>query len=411
MKDELHQDSKISQMQISQCVKQALVIAWRKSVSAYTSTVPAIYLAWIRERAAANTERWKSRGSYRNLFAACGFTYQRTEKVCNHYGVPVIEDAAEAIGTLYHNHHIGTIGKVGAFSFNGNKIITTSGGGMVVSNDKAIIERIRKLSTQAREPVPHYEHVEIGYNYRLSNVLAAIGLGQMGVIEERVRRKREIYEYYSTHLSDVSGLSFVDEMPYGRHTRWLSVMLVNADEFGADREQIRLKLEDHNIETRPLWKPITLHVVIKGVPRSRFQDCDDKFLWGYTAISNQDSWDRGYNGWGSGPGLSNFQVASTGDHHYVGIDSASTVIEMVEAGADMFLNWVYRTTSGGAIQDPNGVGCNDSVTTPEPWNGFSNRNWTMGGGSVGISNADGKPGNQRHTIMNGFICNIMYGAC
>lgn len=186
--------------------------------------------------------------------------------ICNHYGVPVIEDAAEAIGTLYHNHHVGRIGKVGAFSFNGNKIITTSGGGMVVSNDKAIIERIRKLSTQAREPVPHYEHVEIGYNYRLSNVLAAIGLGQMGVIEERVRRKREIYEYYSTHLSDVSGLSFVDEMPYGRHTRWLSVMLVNADEFGADREQIRLKLEDHNIETRPLWKPMHLQPV--------FQDCE-----------------------------------------------------------------------------------------------------------------------------------------
>lgn len=186
--------------------------------------------------------------------------------ICNHYGVPIIEDAAEAIGTLYHNHHVGTIGKVGAFSFNGNKIITTSGGGMVVSNDKAIIERIRKLSTQAREPAPHYEHVEIGYNYRLSNVLAAIGLGQMGVIEERVRRKREIYEYYSTHLRDVSGLSFVDEMAYGRHTRWLSVMLVNVDEFGAAPEQIRLKLEEHNIETRPLWKPMHLQPV--------FQDCE-----------------------------------------------------------------------------------------------------------------------------------------
>lgn len=183
--------------------------------------------------------------------------------VCERYGVPVIEDAAEAIGTRYRNRHPGTIGKIGTFSFNGNKIITTSGGGMVVSDDKSIIDRIRKLSTQAREPVPYYEHIEIGYNYRLSNILAAIGLGQLSVIEDRVRRKREIYDYYSTQLSDLTGLTFVDEMPYGRHTRWLSVMLVDAAQFGADREQIRLKLEEHNIESRPLWKPMHLQPVFK----------------------------------------------------------------------------------------------------------------------------------------------------
>ncbi|MBZ0319454.1 MAG: aminotransferase class I/II-fold pyridoxal phosphate-dependent enzyme [Anaerolineae bacterium] len=183
--------------------------------------------------------------------------------ICDHYGVPVIEDAAEAIGTLYHDRRPGTMGKLGAFSFNGNKIITTSGGGMLVSDDKSLIDHARKLSSQSREPVPHYEHVEIGYNYRMSNVLAAIGLGQLSAIEKRVQRKLEIYEYYRTHLSKVPGLTFVDEMPYGRHTRWLTVILVDAKQFGADREQIRVKLEEHNIESRPLWKPMHLQPVFK----------------------------------------------------------------------------------------------------------------------------------------------------
>lgn len=187
----------------------------------------------------------------------------RIMAICDEYGVPVIEDAAEAIGTLYHNRRPGTMGKLGAFSFNGNKIITTSGGGMLVSDDKSLIDHARKLSSQSREPVPHYEHVEIGYNYRMSNVLAAIGLGQLIAIEKRVQRKREIYDYYRTHLSKVPGLTFVDEMPYGRHTRWLTVILVDAKQFGADREQIRLKLEEHNIESRPLWKPMHLQPVFK----------------------------------------------------------------------------------------------------------------------------------------------------
>ncbi len=187
----------------------------------------------------------------------------RIMAICDEYGVPVIEDAAEAIGTLYHNRRPGTMGKLGAFSFNGNKIITTSGGGMLASDDKSLIDHARKLSSQSREPVPHYEHVEIGYNYRMSNVLAAIGLGQLIAIEKRVQRKREIYDYYRTHLSKVPGLTFVDEMPYGRHTRWLTVILVDAKQFGADREQIRLKLEEHNIESRPLWKPMHLQPVFK----------------------------------------------------------------------------------------------------------------------------------------------------
>lgn len=183
---------------------------------------------------------------------------------CEHYGVTVIEDAAEALGARYRNRHPGTIGRLGAFSFNGNKIITTSGGGMLVSNDEALITHARKLSSQAREPFPHYEHVEIGYNYRMSNVLAAIGCGQLQVIDDRVRRKREIYEYYRQHLGDIPGLTFVDEMAYGRHTRWLTVMLVDPNEFGADREAIRLKLEEHNIESRPLWKPMHCQPVFQS---------------------------------------------------------------------------------------------------------------------------------------------------
>lgn len=184
--------------------------------------------------------------------------------ICDRYGVTVIEDAAEALGARYRDRHPGTMGRMGAFSFNGNKIITTSGGGMLVSNDKALIDHARKLSSQAREPVSHYEHIEIGYNYRMSNILAAIGMGQLTALEDRVRRKREIYDTYRARLSDLHGLTFVDEMPYGRHTRWLSVMLVDAEAFGADREQIRLKLEEHNIESRPLWKPMHLQPVFKG---------------------------------------------------------------------------------------------------------------------------------------------------
>jgi pyridoxal phosphate-dependent aminotransferase EpsN len=183
--------------------------------------------------------------------------------VCNQYGVTVIEDAAEALGSRYHDRHPGTLGKMGAFSFNGNKIITTSGGGMLVSDDKSLADYARKLSTQSREPVVHYEHIEIGYNYRMSNVLAAIGCGQLRVIEDRVRRKREIYDFYRAHLGDLPGLTFVDEMPYGRHTRWLSAILIDPSAFGTDREQIRLKLEEHNIESRPLWKPMHLQPVFR----------------------------------------------------------------------------------------------------------------------------------------------------
>ena len=185
-------------------------------------------------------------------------------EVCNEYEVPIIEDAAEALGASYKGRSPGVFGKAGIFSFNGNKIITTSGGGMLVSDDEELIEHARKLSTQARDPAPHYQHSEIGYNYRMSNVLAGIGRGQLRVLKDHVRRKREIFEAYHRALSDLPGIDFMPEAPWGRHNRWLTVITVEPDEFGATREDIRLALEAENIESRPLWKPMHLQPVFKS---------------------------------------------------------------------------------------------------------------------------------------------------
>ena len=183
---------------------------------------------------------------------------------CNHYGVSLIEDAAEALGASYKGRSPGTFGRMGIFSFNGNKVITTSGGGMLVSDDPALIAHARKLATQAREPAPHYEHVEIGYNYRLSNVCAAIGRGQLPALAERVAARRHNFDYYTRSLADVSGLAFMPEAPWGRCTRWLTVITIDPAQFGADREAVRLALEKENIEARPVWKPMHLQPVYKG---------------------------------------------------------------------------------------------------------------------------------------------------
>ncbi|MFB3902790.1 MAG: DegT/DnrJ/EryC1/StrS family aminotransferase [Acidobacteriota bacterium] len=183
--------------------------------------------------------------------------------VCQRYNVPVIEDAAEALGATYQGRAPGTFGIVGIFSFNGNKIITTSGGGMLVSADKGLIDHARKLSTQARDPAPHYEHSEIGYNYRMSNVLAAIGRGQLGILQERIRRKREIFDIYRQALGDLPGVGFMPEAPWGCCTRWLTVITVDPKEASVTREDIRLALEADNIESRPVWKPMHLQPVFK----------------------------------------------------------------------------------------------------------------------------------------------------
>lgn len=175
--------------------------------------------------------------------------------LCDRHGVGLLVDSAEAMGTLYKGRHAGA-GRLAAYSFNGNKIITTSGGGMLCGDDAELIERARKWSTQAREPAAHYEHTELGYNYRMSNILAAIGRGQLSVLQDRVDRRRAIFEAYEAALGDLPGLSFMPEAAYGRATRWLTVMLVDEADFGCDRETIRLALEDENIEARPVWKPM-----------------------------------------------------------------------------------------------------------------------------------------------------------
>ena len=180
---------------------------------------------------------------------------------CQEYGVPLIEDAAEALGATYRGQAPGIFGKAGIFSFNGNKIITTSGGGMLVSDDKAFIDRARKLATQARDPAPHYQHSEIGYNYRLSNLLAGIGRAQLAVLADRVRARRANFDYYYQALSPLPGLQFMPEAAWGRHNRWLTVLTIDPARFGADREAVRLALEAENIEARPVWKPMHLQPV------------------------------------------------------------------------------------------------------------------------------------------------------
>lgn len=185
-------------------------------------------------------------------------------EACEHYGVGLIEDAAEALGATYKGKAPGTFGRVGIYSLNGNKIITTSGGGMLVSNDEKLIARARKLATQAREPAPHYEHVEIGYNYRMSNVLAGIGRAQLRVLEERVAARRRNFEFYRTALENLPGIAFMPEASWGRHTRWLTCLTIDPREFGATREDVRQALEAENIESRPVWKPMHLQPVFRG---------------------------------------------------------------------------------------------------------------------------------------------------
>jgi pyridoxal phosphate-dependent aminotransferase EpsN len=168
----------------------------------------------------------------------------------------VIEDAAEALGASYGSATPGTFGRAGIFSFNGNKIITTSGGGMLVSEDGDFIAEALKLSTQARDRAPHYQHSTIGYNYRMSNVLAAIGRAQLRVLDERVAARRRNFAFYRRALRDMPGVEFTPQARWGRHTRWLTTLTIDPKLFGADREQIRLALEQESIESRPVWKPM-----------------------------------------------------------------------------------------------------------------------------------------------------------
>jgi len=195
-----------------------------------------------------------------DLYGQCA-DYHRLEKICAEHQVTLIEDAAEAVGSRYGDKMAGNFGVMAALSFNGNKIMTTSGGGMLLTADAALATRARFLSTQARDPAPHYQHSEIGYNYRMSNILAAIGRGQLRVIEQRVEKKREIFACYREALKEILGINFMPEADYGLSNRWLTCITVDPELFGATREDIRLALEAENIESRPVWKPMHLQPV------------------------------------------------------------------------------------------------------------------------------------------------------
>ncbi len=187
--------------------------------------------------------------------------------VADKYGIPVVEDAAEALGSEYMGKRVGCNSKFGILSFNGNKIITTSGGGALISGDAALIERARFLATQARDPAPHYQHSEIGYNYRMSNVVAGVGRGQLEVLDLRVRQHREINSWYRELLKDVPGVTFQSEpSPDFYSNFWLTCIVIDPAVAGTDREKLRLAFEEANIESRPLWKPMHLQPVFAGCP-------------------------------------------------------------------------------------------------------------------------------------------------
>jgi len=200
-----------------------------------------------------------------DLYGQCA-DYDPLLAVCDQFGVPVIEDAAEALGATYRGRPAGSFGAAGVFSFNGNKIITTSGGGMLVSHDAALVDRARHLATQAREPVVHYEHTTIGFNYRLSNLLAALGRAQLRGLDARIGRRRLVNETYRRALSGLAGVSFMPLAAYGSSNYWLTCIVIDRDEFGAGPEDVRLALERLDIESRPTWKPLHLQPVFADAP-------------------------------------------------------------------------------------------------------------------------------------------------
>jgi dTDP-4-amino-4,6-dideoxygalactose transaminase len=182
---------------------------------------------------------------------------------CDQYEIPLIEDAAEALGATYKGKALGSFGKIGIFSFNGNKIITTSGGGMLVTDDKALATQARFLATQARDAAPHYQHSEMGYNYRLSNVLAGIGRGQLQVLPDRVAARRRNFEVYRSALQYLPGMDFMPEADFGTSTHWLSCLTLDPDCSGLTREHLRLAMAAEQIESRPVWKPLHLQPLFK----------------------------------------------------------------------------------------------------------------------------------------------------
>ena len=198
-----------------------------------------------------------------DLYGQCA-DYETIRAICDRFGVPLVEDAAEALGASHRGRPAGGFGRLGVFSFNGNKIITTSGGGMLVSHDKTLTDRARFLATQARDAAPHYEHSVVGFNYRLSNILAAVGRAQLRTLRERVHMRRAIFDRYVSALADLPGIAFMPEAPYGFSNRWLTCITIDAARFGRTREEVRIALEAENIESRPIWKPMHRQPVFSG---------------------------------------------------------------------------------------------------------------------------------------------------
>jgi pyridoxal phosphate-dependent aminotransferase EpsN len=211
-----------------------------------------------------------------HLYGQCA-DIEPIQELCQQYGIVLIEDAAEALGATYKGKSPGTFGRFGIFSFNGNKIITTSGGGMLISDDESLIAHAFKLATQARDEAPHYQHSEIGYNYRMSNVLAGIGRGQLPVLAQRVAARRRNFAFYQQHLADLPGIELQPEAPWGLHTRWLTCLTIDPNRFGVDREAICQALNANNIESRPVWKPMHMQPVFQSYKAIGGQVAEDLF--------------------------------------------------------------------------------------------------------------------------------------
>lgn len=200
--------------------------------------------------------------------------------LCRRYGVCPIEDAAEALGATYRGRPAGSLADIGCFSFNGNKIITTSGGGMLVTENPKWAAAARHLATQARDPAPHYQHSKIGFNYRLSNLLAAVGRGQLAILEDRVARRRANFDKYRLALADLPGVDLMPEASFGRATRWLTCLLIDPCVHGITPAEICAALAEQNIEARPMWKPMHRQPVFAGCRVLGGQVADDIFRRG-----------------------------------------------------------------------------------------------------------------------------------
>ena len=210
------------------------------------------------------------------------------------YDIPIIEDAAEALGSKYKNQPLGTFGDIGIFSFNGNKIITTSSGGAILSKNKEFIKKAKFLATQAREDQPHYEHKEIGYNYRMSNVCAAIGLGQLEVLETRVVKRRYIHDFYKNKLSKIESIKFLNDIDGFYSNRWLTTIVLEENS-KINNEKIRLELQKNNIESRPLWKPMHLQPVFNTYQALTNGVSEDLFNRGLCLPSGSNMSDQDLN--------------------------------------------------------------------------------------------------------------------